>query len=88
MNGEPWNSYSKGMVLPERLTINPQILSGKPIIRNSRISAEFVLDLLATGMSESEVLHSYPGLEREDILACLRYARQLAHEWRTIPLSA
>jgi uncharacterized protein (DUF433 family) len=76
------------MDLPERLTIDPEILSGKPIIRGSRIAAEFVIDLLAAGMSDAEILESYPGLQREDILACLAYASQLAHEVRAFPLSA
>ena len=82
------SSYAEKMVLPERLTIDPEILSGKPVIRNSRIAAEFVLELLAAGMSESEILDNYPGLQREDILACLTYASQLAHEWKTFRLSA
>ena len=76
------------MSLPERLMIDPEILSGKPIIRGSRIAAEFVIGLLAAGMSESDVLDNYPGLQREDILACLAYASQLAHEWKSFPLSA
>jgi uncharacterized protein (DUF433 family) len=76
------------MALPERLTVDPEILSGKPVIRGSRISADFVIDLLAAGMRESEILENYPGLEREDILACLAYAGQLAREWKSFPLSA
>lgn len=76
------------MDLPERLTIDPEILSGKPVIRGSRIAAEFIIDLLATGMSDAEILENYPGLQRADILACLAYASQLAHEVRAFPLSA
>ena len=77
--------YSETMALPERLTIDPEILSGKPVIRGSRISAELVLDLLAHGMSEAEILDNYPGLQHEDILACLTYATQLAREWKAYP---
>ena len=76
------------MALPERLIVDPDILAGKPVIRSSRIAAEFVIDLLAAGMSESEILDNYPGLQREDILACLAYASQLAHEWKSFPISA
>ena len=76
------------MALPERLIVDPDILAGKPVIRGSRIAAEFVIDLLAAGMSESEILDNYPGLQREDILACLAYASQLAHEWKSFPISA
>lgn len=76
------------MVLPERLQVHPEVLSGKPVIRGSRISVELVLDLLANGMSESEILENDPGIEREDVLACLAYASQLAHAWKAFPLSA
>ncbi len=58
----------------ERITANPKILGGKPIIRGTRISVEFVLDLLASNVSEEEILEDYPHLTREDIKACLRYA--------------
>ena len=58
----------------ERITANPKILGGKPIIRRTRISVEFVLDLLASNVSEEEILEDYPHLTREDIQACPRYA--------------
>ncbi|HMF79377.1 MAG TPA: DUF433 domain-containing protein [Bryobacteraceae bacterium] len=76
------------MDLPERLIVDPEILSGKPVVRGSRLAAEFVIDLLASGMREAEILENYPGLQREDILACLAYASQLAREWKSFPLSA
>ncbi len=76
------------MNLPSRLMIDPEILSGKPVIRGSRIAAEFIIDLLAAGQSESQILESYPGIIREDILACLAYASELAHEWNAFRLSA
>jgi len=58
----------------ERITANPNILGGKPIIRGTRISVEFILDLLASHVSEEEILEDYPHLTKEDIYACLRYA--------------
>jgi uncharacterized protein (DUF433 family) len=58
----------------ERITANPNILGGKPIIRGTRISVEFVLELLASNVPEEEILEDYPHLKREDIQACLRYA--------------
>ncbi len=58
----------------ERITVNPRILGGKPIIEGTRLSVEFVLDLLASGVSEEDILEDYPHLGREDIHACLRYA--------------
>jgi uncharacterized protein (DUF433 family) len=58
----------------DRITSNPNILGGKPIIRGTRISVEFVLELLASGMSEEEILSDYPHLTQEDIRACLQFA--------------
>ena len=58
----------------ERITANPQILGGKPIIRGTRISVEFILDLLASDVSEDEILEDYPHLTKDDIQACLKYA--------------
>ena len=58
-----------------RITSNPGIFGGKPIIRGMRISVELVLSLLAQGVSTEEILSDYPSLTREDIQACLAYAR-------------
>ncbi|MEO5953669.1 MAG: DUF433 domain-containing protein [Chloroflexia bacterium] len=76
------------MPLPNRLTMDPEILSGKPVIRGTRISVELILELLAAGMPQTEILDNYPGLEPDDLLACLAYASQLAQEWKAFPLSA
>ena len=57
-----------------RITVDPRILGGKPVIEGTRISVEFILDPLASGMREEDILEDYPHLEREDIRACLRYA--------------
>ncbi len=56
---------------PSRIVVDPEILAGKPVIRGTRIAVELILELLAGGQSEKEILESYPGLSREDILACL-----------------
>lgn len=58
-----------------RITFNPEIFGGKPIVRGMRISVELVLSLLAQGESTEEILSDYPSLTREDIQACLAYAR-------------
>jgi len=76
------------MPLPDRLIVNPEILAGKPVIRGTRLAAEFILELLAAGQSDSEILASYPGLTKEDVLACLSYASYLAHEYKTYPVPA
>ena len=57
-----------------KIVVNPRILGGKPIIEGTRISVEFILDLLASDVSEEEILEDYPHLTKEDIHACLRYA--------------
>lgn len=65
----------------ERITVNPKILGGKPIIRGTRISVEFILNLLASNVSVMEILEDYPHLTPEDIQACLSYAaRSLKNE--------
>ncbi|RKU13596.1 antitoxin [Candidatus Poribacteria bacterium] len=56
------------------IVVNPRILGGKPIIKGTRISVEFILDLLASDVSEEEILEDYPHLTKEEIHACLRYA--------------
>ncbi len=61
--------------LLKRISLNPDILFGKPSIRNMRIPVEMVLDLLAAGMSQKEILEDYPDLEVEDIQACLVYSQ-------------
>jgi uncharacterized protein (DUF433 family) len=72
----------------DRIAVDSQILGGKPVVRGTRIAVEFVLELLAAGQSEHEILASYPGLTREDILACLSYASYLAHEYKAFPIPA
>lgn len=58
----------------KRITANPDIFGGKPIIRGMRISVEMILSLLAQGESERSILEDYPELEAEDVQACLAYA--------------
>ncbi len=52
-----------------RIEVNPEILVGKPIIKGTRLAVEFVLDLVAAGCPEDEILRNYPGLSHDDILA-------------------
>jgi len=76
------------MPLSERIVVDPEILAGKPVIRGTRLAVEFILELLAAGQTEEDLLTSYPGLTREDILACLSYASYLAHEYKAYPIPA
>lgn len=63
--------------LLERITLDPAILFGKPAIRGMRYPVQMILDLLAAGMTNDEILDDYPDLELEDILACLLFASKL-----------
>jgi uncharacterized protein (DUF433 family) len=76
------------MPISERIVVDAEVLGGKPVIRGTRLSVELILELLATGESESDLLSYYPNLRREDILACLAYARDLVHEYKAYPISA
>ena len=58
----------------DRIVIDPSVLTGKPVIKGTRIAAEFIIELLAEGWSQEDVLRNYPSLSREDILAALRWA--------------
>lgn len=72
----------------ERIVIDPNILVGKPLIRGTRISVEFVIDLLARGWSVEDVLAEYGHLKAEDVRACLLYARDMLAEERVYPVPA
>ncbi len=66
------------MALTERIVVDPKILTGKPVVRGTRISVELVVDLLAAGWSHEQILASYPHLSEDDIRACRAYASKLA----------
>jgi uncharacterized protein (DUF433 family) len=60
-----------------RIALDPQVLAGKPVIRDTRIAVEFVIGLMADGWTEADILANYPGIAHEDVIACLAYARDL-----------
>ncbi|MGQ0535625.1 MAG: DUF433 domain-containing protein [Methanobacteriota archaeon] len=67
--------------LNDRIVADPSVLAGKPIVRGTRMSVEFILELLSSGMDLGDVLTEYPQLRREDLLAALGYAAtSLRHE--------
>ena len=72
--------------LLERITVNPKIFAGKPIVRGRRLAVEHVLGMLAAGDTTETILEGYAWLEREDIQACLVYARRHVGQERIEPL--
>jgi len=64
--------------LLNRITMNPNVLFGKPSIRNKRYPVTLILDLLSAGMTTQEILEDYEDLEEQDIFACLFYASKLS----------
>jgi uncharacterized protein (DUF433 family) len=73
-------------IAKNRITFDPNILSGKPIIKGTRLAVEFILELLANGWTVEDILKNYPQLKKEDVTAVLRYAAEFLKEERTYPL--
>ena len=61
----------------DRITVNPKVLVGKPVIKGTRIAVEFVVELLGRGWTVEQILHEYDHLTPEDIQACLAYASEV-----------
>ncbi|HEY3246580.1 MAG TPA: DUF433 domain-containing protein [Phycisphaerae bacterium] len=72
----------------DRISMNPDILVGKPVIKGMRLSVEFIVGLLAQGWSVEDVLREYDHITRDDVLACLAYAHQLLAEEKLYPVPA
>ncbi len=76
------------MAWQERVTLDPAVLDGKPVIKGTRLSVEFIIELLAQGWSHQEVLDNYPGITEDDVRACLHYASAALQEASVYPLGA
>lgn len=76
------------MTTQSRIAIDSKVLAGKPVIRGTRIAVDYVLELLARGWSEQQIRDQYPGLERDDILACCAYAVELLRSEKVYPRPA
>jgi uncharacterized protein (DUF433 family) len=81
-------TYHSAMSSAPRIVLDPAILAGKPVIKGTRLSVEFIVGLLAQGWSEADIIHNYQGITHEDILACLSYAHDRLTSERVYPLSA
>ena len=73
---------------PSRITLDPKVLAGKPVVRGTRLSVEFVIGLMAEGWSEADILANYPGITHDDIIACFAYARDTLSSERVFPSAA
>ena len=73
--------------LLERIEVNPRIMVGKAVIRGTRLTVEYILNLLAHGATEAEILDEYKGLTREDIQACFLFAAQSLQSTLFMPLT-
>jgi uncharacterized protein (DUF433 family) len=68
-----------------RITVDPKVLVGKPVIKGTRLAVEFIVDLLAQGWQESDILRNYPGITHDDIIACLKYAANVLKSEKVYP---
>ncbi len=76
------------MTDPARIVLDPAILVGKPVIRGTRLSVDFVIGLMADGWREADILRNYPGLSHDDLTACLAYARDVLRSEKVYPSAA
>ena len=74
--------------LIERIVLNPKVMVGKPVIRGTRLTVDFILNLLAHGATEKEILQEYKGLTEEDIRACFLFATKALKDTDFMPLLA
>ncbi len=70
----------------ERIAVDPKVLVGKPVIKGTRLAVEFVVELLAAGWTQQQILDNYPHICQEGIQACLAYAVEVLHSEHIVPL--
>lgn len=73
------------MAQTDRIVLDPAVLAGKPVIRGTRLSVDFVIGLMADGWTEADILRNYSGLTRDDLAACLAYARDVLRSEKVYP---
>lgn len=74
--------------LLKRITIDPKVMVGKPVIRGTRLTVEYILNLLAHGSTANEIITEYKGLTQEDIQACILFATKSLEDTAFMPLVA
>jgi len=78
----------KDRELLERIVLNPKVMAGKPVIKGTRLTVDFILNLMAHGTTEDDILNEYRGLTREDIRACFLFATKSLENTEFMPLVA
>ena len=73
--------------LLERIVLNPKVMAGKPVIRGTRLTVEYILNLLAHGATSEEILKEYEGITLEDIQACFMFATKSLGDTNFMPLT-
>ena len=76
------------MTDPARIVLDPKIMAGKPVIRGTGLTVEFVIGLMADGWNEKDILRKYSGLSHDDLAACLAYARDVLSSEKVYPSAA
>ncbi len=74
--------------LLQRITINPEVMVGKPVIRGTRLTVQFVVGLLASGMTVDDIIQEYSDLTEDDIRACLFFATEALENSTFVPLTS
>lgn len=74
--------------LLERIVLDPKVMVGKPVIRGTRLTVDYVLNLLAHGATEQDIINEYKGLKEEDIRACFLFATRALKDTAFMPLGA
>jgi uncharacterized protein (DUF433 family) len=72
----------------DRIALDPQVLAGKPVIKGTRLSVDFIIGLLAEGWTVEQLVANYPAVSAEDIRACLAYAAEVLREEKSYPIPA
>jgi uncharacterized protein (DUF433 family) len=71
----------------ERIAYDPGVLAGKPVIKGTRLAVEKIVELLAAGWSESQIIENHPGITRDDLAACLFYASDILKSERVVAVA-
>jgi len=69
----------------DRITLDPSVLTGKPVIRGTRLAVDFILGLMGQGWTEADIIRNYPELTHDDLVACLQYASEILQSEEVYP---